>query len=174
MKRDEFGVDLGDDIEGTLDFRTSWFIHFMQHTILRGRVITRFGGPKMCTLLVLLKAHVCTNLSLHGNMCRHMGREKNRLFQINASGLSTSNTFTVHGVSFIPILEYMAQILRVPIGWCHYLKRDYPILYELPSSLEISRLCNNPTLEFHTKVDKGAMLPLYNLPFDFIHKIILS
>ena len=49
------------------------------------------------------------------------------------------------------------------------------ILDELPSSLEISSLfSNDPSFEFHTKVDKVEMLPLHNLLVDIFHKIILS
>ncbi|KAH0652915.1 hypothetical protein KY289_030593 [Solanum tuberosum] len=176
MKRDEFDVDLSDDIEDTIDVNTSGFVHFKQSTILHGRVIIGFGGPKMCTFLDLLKAQVWTNLFLQGNMCCCMGKEEIQLFYINASGSSISNTSTVHGVSFTLTPELMAQILEVPtIGWCHYVKRDYSILDELPSALEISRrFANDPTIEFHSKVDKGAMLPLHKLLFNIIHKIILS
>ncbi|KAG5616783.1 hypothetical protein H5410_016607 [Solanum commersonii] len=54
------------------------------------------------------------------------------------------------------------------------MKREWPPLDGLPSALAISRkFSNDPILEVHYRVDKGAMQPLHKLLFYVVHKIIL-
>ncbi|KAH0664896.1 hypothetical protein KY285_026102 [Solanum tuberosum] len=69
----------------------------------------------------------------------------------------------------------IAQILGIPNnGWCHYLKRNWPLLDGLPSALDIVRkFSHDPTVEECSRIYKGAMLPLHKLLFDVVHKIIL-
>ncbi|KAK6803289.1 hypothetical protein RDI58_001073 [Solanum bulbocastanum] len=107
MKSDEFGVELGDYIEDTLDFMNSWSVHFKQYTILHGRVITRFGVPKICILLDLLEEKDWINLFLQGNMCRwevnaplqriwaSMATEDAKTIALRASHLASTNQFYI-------------------------------------------------------------------------------
>ncbi|KAH0655300.1 hypothetical protein KY285_030182 [Solanum tuberosum] len=71
--------------------------------------------------------------------------------------------------------DVISRILGIPnLGWCHYVKREWPSLDGLPSALAISRkFSNDPTLGVHCRVDKGAMQPLHKLLFYVVHKIIL-
>ncbi|KAH0752264.1 hypothetical protein KY285_005412 [Solanum tuberosum] len=118
---------------------------FRRRSVIRGRVITGFGGDEMSELLTLVQAQGWTELLSQGTLRRRMGREETREFYLNATGSDTSISSTVCGVSFTLNAEILSSILGVPNnGWGHYVK-----------------------------VDKGAMLPLHRLLFDVVHKIVL-
>ncbi|KAH0776466.1 hypothetical protein KY290_007877 [Solanum tuberosum] len=127
----------------------------------RGLVITGFGVGE---LLILLQAQGWNALFLQGNRRRNMGRIETREFYINAVGSASSVSSKVGGMSFTLTAEKLSRILCVPnIGWCHYVKRNWPPLEGLLSALEISRrFVNDPMLEDYTRVDKGAMLSLHH------------
>ncbi|KAH0759770.1 hypothetical protein KY290_023263 [Solanum tuberosum] len=148
---------------------------FRRRSVIRGRVITGFGGDEMSELLTLVQAQGWTELLSQGTLRRRMGREETREFYLNATGSATSISSTVCGVSFTLNAEILSSILGVPNnGWGHYVKRHWPPLEGHISALEICRrFSNDPTLTDYTRVDKGAMLPLHRLLFDVVHKIVL-
>ena len=71
--------------------------------------------------------------------------------------------------------EILSSILRIPNrGWDHYVKKDWPPLEGNTSQLDICRrFSNNPTISEYSSVDKGCMLPLHQMLFNVVHKILL-
>ncbi|KAG5593782.1 hypothetical protein H5410_035014 [Solanum commersonii] len=150
-------------------------LSFRRRSVVRGRVITGFGGDEMSELLALVQAQGWTELLSEGTLRRKMGREETNEFYLNATGSVMSISSTVCGVSFTLNAEILSSILGVPNnGWSHYVKRNWPPLEGNISAFEIChRFSNDPTLTEYTRVDKGAMLPLHRLLLDVMHKIVL-
>ncbi|KAH0762320.1 hypothetical protein KY290_018393 [Solanum tuberosum] len=101
----------------------------------------------MGELLTLMNAQGWTTLVLQGNRHREIARKATREFYINVVGSVSSISSSVGGVSFTLKIEILEKILGVPnLGWCHYVKRSWPPLEGLSSTLEISRrFANDPT-----------------------------
>ncbi|KAH0669785.1 hypothetical protein KY285_023938 [Solanum tuberosum] len=150
-------------------------LSFRRRSVIRGRVITGFGGDEMSELLALLQAQRWIELLSQGTHRCRIGREETRKFNLNAKGSDSSISSTVCGVSFTLNAEILSSILGVPnSGWGYYVKRDWPPLKGNTFALEICcRFSNDPTLNEYTRVDKGSMLPLHRLLFDVVHKIVL-
>ncbi|KAH0784238.1 hypothetical protein KY290_003836 [Solanum tuberosum] len=150
-------------------------LSFRRRSVIRGRVITGFGGGEISKLLGLLQSQGWTELLIQRNRRRRMGREDIREFYINATGSAASISSTVCCVSFTLNAEILSSILGVPNReWCHYVKRDWPPLEGNTSALEIChQFSNDLMMDEYTRIDKGAMLPLHQLLFDVVHKIVL-
>ncbi|KAH0728144.1 hypothetical protein KY284_004009 [Solanum tuberosum] len=150
-------------------------LSFRRRSVIRGKVITGFGGGEMSELLRLLQAQGWTELLIQRNCRRRMGREDTREFYINAIGSVALISITVCCVSFTVNAEILSSILGVPNrGWCHYVKRDWPPLEGNTFTLDIChRFSNDLMMDEYTRIDKGVMLPLRQLLFDVVHKIIL-
>ncbi|KAH0751777.1 hypothetical protein KY285_004925 [Solanum tuberosum] len=131
-------------------------LSFRRRSVIRGRVITGFGGDGMSELLALVQAQGWTELLSQGTLRRKMGREETREFYLNATGSAKSISSTVCGVSFTLNAEILSSILGVPNnGWGHYVKRNWPPLEGNIVALEICRrFSNDPTLNEYTRVDK--------------------
>ncbi|KAH0740692.1 hypothetical protein KY290_033735 [Solanum tuberosum] len=142
-----------ENIDDNIDSCNKRILNFTQRKVIRGRVFTGFGGAEMGELLSILHAQGWTDLFLQGNTRRKMVSGKH--------------------ITLTP--DVIAQILGIPnIGWCHYVKRNWPPLDGLPSALDIIRkFSHDPTVEEYSRIYKGAMLPLQRLLFDVVHKIIL-
>ncbi|KAH0721614.1 hypothetical protein KY289_005941 [Solanum tuberosum] len=84
---------------------------FRRRSVIRGRVITGFGGDEMSELLTLVQAQGWTELLSQGTLRRRMGREETREFYLNATGSDTSISSTVCGVSFTLNAEILSSIL---------------------------------------------------------------
>ena len=143
---------------------------FKKRSVIRGRVISGFGGGEMDELVTILQDQGWTELMLQGSFRRKMVRVETREFYINATAAS-SITSTVCGVSFTLTAETLSSILRIPNrGWGHYVKKDWPPLEGNTSQLDICRrFSNDPTLSEYSSVDKGCMLPLHQLLFNVVH-----
>ncbi|KAH0671815.1 hypothetical protein KY290_023999 [Solanum tuberosum] len=128
-------------------------LSFRRRSVIRGRVITGFGGDEMSELLALVQARGSTELLSQGTLRRRMGREETREFYLIATGSATSISSTVCGVSFTLNAEILSSILGVPnSGWGHYVKRNWPPLEGNFSALEIChRFSNDPTLNEYTR-----------------------
>ena len=144
---------------------------FKKRSVIRGRVISGFGGGEMDELVIILQEQGWTELMLQGSFRRKMGRVETREFYINATGTASSITSTVCGISFTLTAETLSSILRIPNrGWGHYVKKDCPPLKGITSQLDICRrFSNDPTLSEYSSVDKGCMLPLHQLLFNVVH-----
>ena len=143
--------------------------------MIRGRVISGFGGGEMDELVIILQEQGWTELMLQGSFRRKMGRVETREFYINGTGTASSITNTVCGISFTLTAETLSSIHRIPNrGWGHYVKKDWPPLEGNTSQLDICRrFSNDPTLSEYSSVDKGCMLPLHQMLFNVVHKILL-
>ncbi|KAG5589643.1 hypothetical protein H5410_040157, partial [Solanum commersonii] len=140
-------------------------LNFTRRSMIRGRVITGFGGAEIRELLSILHAQGWTDLFPQGNIRRKMGKDETRQFYINAT----------RGKHINLTLDIVAQMLGVPnTRWFRYVKRIWSPLDGLPSAFDIVRkFLNDPTVEDYSRVDKWDMLPLHRLLFDMVHKIIL-
>ena len=69
-----------DLIEECLDVHTSRVIYFAKRRVIRGRVISGFGGDEMKELLLILQVYGWTNLFLQGKTRKKMGRAETRQF----------------------------------------------------------------------------------------------
>ncbi|KAH0644500.1 hypothetical protein KY284_032384 [Solanum tuberosum] len=147
----------------------------VRRSMIRGRVITGFGGAKIRELLSILHAQGWIDFFPQGNIRRKMGKDETRQFYINATMSPSSISSVVRGKHINLTPDIVAQMLGVPnTRWCRYVKRIWPSLDGLPSALDIVRkFFNDPTVEDYSRVDKRAMLPLHRLLFDVVHKIIL-
>lgn len=148
---------------------------FKKRSVIRGRVISGFGGGEMDELVLILQEQGWTELMLQGSFRCKLGRVETREFYINATGTASSITSTVCGISFTLTAETLSTILRIPNrGWGHYVKKDWPPLEGDTSQLDICRrFSNDPTLFEYSSVDKGCMLPLHQMLFNVVHKILL-
>ncbi|KAH0641808.1 hypothetical protein KY290_033422 [Solanum tuberosum] len=164
-----------ENIDDNLDSHTKRILNFTRRSMIRGRVITGFGGAEMRELLSILHAQGWTDLFPQGNTRRKMGKDETRQFYINATRSPSSISSVVRGEHINLTPDIVAQMLGVPnTRWCRYVKRIWPPLDGLPSALDIvHKFLNDPTVEDYSRVDKGAMLPLHRLLFDVVHKIIL-
>ncbi|KAH0634465.1 hypothetical protein KY290_037877 [Solanum tuberosum] len=143
--------------------------HFRKQSVLRGRVVTGFGGPEMVVLLTKLAVQEWSALFLQGDTQRKMAKKEVIEFYINGKSDELSFTF----IHLVPI--DVARILGIPsTGWGHYVKLELPPLPIHTSALSIShKLSSKPNLTHHRSVDKNEMSMLHKLYFDVVHKIIL-
>ncbi|KAG5571289.1 hypothetical protein H5410_061055 [Solanum commersonii] len=150
-------------------------IHFRKQSVLRGRVVTRFGGPEMVVLLTKLEVQGWSALFLQGDTKRKMAKKEVTEFYINGKSDELSFTSTIRGTPIYLVPIDVAQILGIPsIGWGLYVKLEWPPLPTHTSALSISRkFSTKPNLTHHRGVDKSEMSMLYKLYFDIDHKIIL-
>lgn len=72
-------------------------MNFMQRKVLRGRLITWFGGEEIGELRSLLNTQGWTNFFLQGTSRRRMGRMETCQFYINVIGSPSSISSTVRG-----------------------------------------------------------------------------
>ena len=73
---------------------------FKKRSVIRGRVISGFGGGEMDELVLILQEQGWTELMLQGSFRRKMGRVETREFYINATGTASSITSTVCDIFF--------------------------------------------------------------------------
>ncbi|KAG5595672.1 hypothetical protein H5410_036904 [Solanum commersonii] len=131
-------------------------IHLCKKSVLRGKVVTGFGGPQMVVLLTKLEVQGWSALFLQGDTQRKLAKRRNT------------------PIHLVPI--DIARIFGIPSkGWGHYVKLEWPPLHTHTSALSISRkFSSKPNLTHHCGVDKNEMSPLHQFYFDVVHKIILQ
>ncbi|KAH0712871.1 hypothetical protein KY290_008421 [Solanum tuberosum] len=164
-----------DNFDESIGICTKRIMNFIQRKVIRGRVVTGFGGAEMGELLSILHAQGWTDLFLQGTTRRKMGKDETRQFYINVTVSLSSISSIVRGKRITLTPDDITQILGIPnTGWCHYVKRNWPPLDGLPSALDIvQKFSHDPTVEECSIIDKWPMLLLHKLLFDVVHKIIL-
>ncbi|WMV38145.1 hypothetical protein MTR67_031530 [Solanum verrucosum] len=119
-------------------------IHFCKKSVLRGRVVTSFGGPQMAVLLTNLEVQGWSTLFLHGDTQYKLAKKEVTEFYINGKSDELSFTTTPH----LPNHTSALSISR--------------------------KFSSKTNLTHHRGVDKNEMSPLHQLYFDVVHKIILQ
>ncbi|KAG5600532.1 hypothetical protein H5410_031902 [Solanum commersonii] len=138
-------------------------IHFRKQNVLRGRVVTGFGGLAMVVQLTKLEVQGWSALFLQGDTEQKMAKKEVTEFYINGKSDGLSFTSTVRAT----------PIHLVPVDG-HYVKLEWPPLPTHTSALSIScKFFSKPNLTHHRGVDKNEMSMLHKLYFDVVHKIIL-
>ncbi|KAH0773661.1 hypothetical protein KY290_010798 [Solanum tuberosum] len=150
-------------------------VHFCQQSVLRGRVVTGFGGPKMAILLTKLESQRWSTLFLQGDRQRKLAKQEVTEFYINGKSDGLSFISTVRNTPLHLVPANVAQILGIPSeGWNHYVKNEWPLFPNQSSALDIChKFSSKPTLNHHRSVGKKEMSHLHKLYFDVVHKIIL-
>ncbi|KAK4731134.1 hypothetical protein R3W88_024122 [Solanum pinnatisectum] len=111
-------------------------LSFGKRSVIRGRVVTGFGGNVISELLVLLEAQGWTALFLQETRRRRMGREETREFYVNTVGSTSSISSTICGTLFTLTTEILSTILGVPNREANYL--DLTLMELLLSKIQIN------------------------------------
>lgn len=123
-----------------LDSRVSRILHFQKRKLVCGHVVIKFGSPAMTTLLTKLEARGWSHLFLQGDLQQKFGKSKVYEFYTNGTERGDLLFTTVRGVPIHLAAKDIARILHVPMGgWGHYVQFGWPSLYNLASTLDISR-----------------------------------
>ncbi|KAH0773665.1 hypothetical protein KY290_010802 [Solanum tuberosum] len=151
-------------------------IHFRQQSVLRGRVVTGFGGPQMVVLLSKLEAQGWSAPFLQGDTQRKMAKREVTEFCINVKSDGRSFTSTMRNTLIHLVPVDVARILEIPsTRWSHYVKLEWPPLPDKSSTLSICRkFSSKHNLTHHRCIEKNEMSPLHKLYCDVVHKIILQ
>ncbi|WMV58621.1 hypothetical protein MTR67_052006 [Solanum verrucosum] len=147
-----------------------------QQSVLRGRVVTGFGGPQMVVLLSKLEAQGWSALFLQGDTQRKMAKREVTEFYINGKSDGRYFTSTVRNTLIHLVPADVARILEIHFaGWSHYVKLEWPPLPDKSSALSICRkFSSKHNLTHYHCIEKNEMSPLHKLYCDVVHKIILQ
>ncbi|KAM3395771.1 hypothetical protein P3S68_004777 [Capsicum galapagoense] len=131
--------------------------------MVRGRVVTGFGGPDMEILVSKLRAQGWSSFLLQGNHQRRFGKDELYEFYTHGVAIGEMISTSVHGklINFYP--ANLGRILSVPTGgWGHYMKGSWPPLDNLPSTLVICRkFSGNPLFPSHRRFCEPCSVTCY-------------
>ncbi|XP_047249450.1 uncharacterized protein LOC124885569 [Capsicum annuum] len=109
---DDIYVDTAADKTSQLDH----VLHFQKRKMIRGKVVTGFGGPDMDTLVSKLTAQGWSSLFLQGDHQRRFGKNEVYEFYTNGVAIREMISTTVHGKTINLYPADMGRFLSWMVG----------------------------------------------------------